>query len=104
MQTLMREYSSHFVTRVCLWIIKRGNYRNAFLTCRKHRIDFNVIVDRDPKLFTERLPSFIEQVHEVDYINLFLTNLGSVAFPDLPNGLLIRSRSQAEFAATRGNI
>lgn len=39
-----------------------------------------MIVDRDPKLFRERLSSFIEQVHDVDYINLFLTNLGSVLF------------------------
>lgn len=74
------------------------------MTCRKHRIDLNVIVDRDPKLFTERLSSFVEQVHEVDYLNLFLTDLGSVTFLDLPTGLLIRVRSQAEFAATRGNI
>ena len=73
------------------------------MTCRKHRIDLNVIVDRDPKLFTKCLSSFIEQVHDVDYINLFLTNLGSVASLDL-TGLLIRVRSQAEFAATRTNI
>lgn len=100
----MREYSPQLVTRFRLLISTRGNYRKAFLTCRKHRIDLNVIVDRDPKLFKERLTSFIEQVHDVDYINLFLTNLGSVAFLGLPSGLLIRVRSQAEFAATRGNI
>jgi elongator complex protein 1 len=58
-------------------VVTRGNYRKAFLACRKHRIDLNVIVDKDPKRFRERLPSFIEQVHDVDYINLFLTNLGS---------------------------
>ena len=74
------------------------------MTCRKHRIDLNVIIDREPKLFIERLSSFIEQVHDVDYINLFLTNLGSVAFLDLPTRLLIRVRSQAKLAATRGNI
>jgi elongator complex protein 1 len=59
---------------------KRGNYRKAFLACRKHRIDLNVIVDRDPDLFRKRLTSFIEQVHDVDYINLFLTSLGFVIF------------------------
>ncbi|KAH9985168.1 IKI3 family-domain-containing protein [Russula vinacea] len=58
-----------------------GNYRKAFVTCRKHRIDLNVIVDRDPKLFRERLSSFIEQVYDVDYINLFLTNLGQSSQP-----------------------
>ena len=87
-----------------LWVTTREDYRKAFLTCRKHRIDLNVIVDRDPKLFTERLSTFIEQVHDVDYINLFLTNLGSVSFLDLPTGLLIRVRLQPEFAATRANI
>ena len=90
--------------RFRLCVTTRGNYRKAFLTCRKHHIDLNVIVDRDPKLFIERLSSFIEQVHDVDYINLFLTNLGSVTFLDLPSRLLIRVRSQAEFAATRSNI
>jgi hypothetical protein len=100
----MREYFLLFVARFRLWVTTRGNYRKAFLTCRKHRIDLNVIVDRDPKLFRERLSSFIEQVHDVDYINLFLTNLGSVTFLDLHTGLLIRDRSQAEFAAARGNI
>jgi len=64
----------------------RGNYRKAFLTCRKHRIDLNVIVDRDPKLFRERLSSFIKQVHDVDYINLFLTNLGSIVSLNLLTG------------------
>lgn len=58
----------------------RGNYRKAFLACRKHRIDLNVLVDRDPKLFGERLPSFVEQVSDIDYINLFLTNLAFVLF------------------------
>ena len=58
----------------------RGNYRKAFLACRKHRIDLNVIVDRDPKLFRERLPFFVEQVGDIDYINLFLTNLAFVIF------------------------
>lgn len=60
----------------------RGNYRKAFLACRKHRIDLNVLVDRDPKLFGERLPSFVEQVSDVDYINLFLTNLAFVPFSE----------------------
>ncbi len=75
-------------------VTTRGNYRKAFLACRKHRIDLNVIVDRDPKLFRERLPSFIEQVCDVDYINLFLTNLGSVIFSELYLLALIRVRSQ----------
>ncbi|KAI0253762.1 IKI3 family-domain-containing protein [Lactifluus subvellereus] len=61
--------------------VDAGNYRKAFLACRKHRIDLNVIVDRDLKLFRDRLPSFVEQVRDVDYINLFLTNLGQGSQP-----------------------
>ncbi|KAH9042892.1 IkappaB kinase complex IKAP component [Lactarius deliciosus] len=61
--------------------VDAGNYRKAFLACRKHRIDLNVIVDRDPKLFRERLPFFVEQVGDVDYINLFLTNLAQGSQP-----------------------
>jgi elongator complex protein 1 len=61
--------------------VDAGNYRKAFLACRKHRIDLNVIVDRDPKLFRERLPFFVEEVNDVDYINLFLTNLAQGSQP-----------------------
>ena len=82
------------MTAQYLSVTSRGNYRKAFLACRKHRIDLNVIVDRDPKQFRERLPSFIEQVCDVDYINLFLTNLGLVAFSELYLLILIRVRSQ----------
>ena len=55
-----------------------GNYRKAFLACRKHRIDLNFIVDHDHAKFLENIPSFVEQVHEVDYINLLLTGLGYI--------------------------
>jgi elongator complex protein 1 len=57
----------------------RGNYRKAMLACRKHRIDLNVIVDHDSKAFLARIDSFVEQVHEVDYINIFLSAIGFVA-------------------------
>ncbi|KAJ7744686.1 pol II transcription elongation factor [Mycena metata] len=52
------------------------NHRKAFLSCRKHRIDLNALVEHDHAAFLENLPLFLEQVHEVDYINLFLTGIG----------------------------
>lgn len=61
----------------------RGNYRKAFFACRKHRIDLNVLVDHDQATFLNRIPSFIEQVHEVDHINLLLAGLGYVRSPHL---------------------
>ena len=57
-------------------LVLRGDYAKAFTACRKHRIDLNVLVEHNREAFLERLPSFIEQVSDVDYINLFLTNLG----------------------------
>ena len=59
-------------------LLHRGNYRKAFVACRKHRIDLNVIVDHDRAAFMSRLASFVEQVDDVDHINLFLTSLGCV--------------------------
>ena len=53
-----------------------GNYGKAFTACRKHRIDLNVFVEHDQEAFIKGIPSFVEQVADVDYINLFLTNLG----------------------------
>ncbi|KAG5640485.1 hypothetical protein DXG03_008338, partial [Asterophora parasitica] len=61
--------------------IDAGNYRKAFFACRKHRIDLNVLVDHDQAKFLERISSFVEQIHEVDHINLFLSGLGRGSQP-----------------------
>ncbi|KAF8963616.1 IKI3 family-domain-containing protein [Flammula alnicola] len=53
-----------------------GNYRKAFFACRKHRIDLNVIVDHNPEAFGERIPSFVDQIPEVEHLNLFLALIG----------------------------
>jgi IKI3 family len=74
------------------------------LACRKHRIDLNVIVNQDPKLFRERLPSFVEQVHDVDYINLFLTSLGFVSFTGAAKLEVDQRFSQPKFAAAGGDF
>ncbi|KAJ7133724.1 pol II transcription elongation factor [Mycena crocata] len=55
------------------------HYRKAFLSCRKHRIDLKALVEHDHAAFLENIPSFVEQVHEVDHINLFLTGIGQGA-------------------------
>jgi hypothetical protein len=56
----------------------RGRYRKAFFACRKHRIDVNVIVDRNLGKFMNDISDFVDQVPEVDHINLFLTLIGYV--------------------------
>ena len=54
---------------------RRGAYRSAFVTCRKHRLDLNILHDLDPARFMASLPSFVEQIPEVDYLNLFVSSL-----------------------------
>lgn len=58
--------------------MSRLNYRTAFIACRKHRIELNLLVDHRPEVFVQNIGIFLDQVDEVDYINLFLTNIGFV--------------------------
>ncbi|KAE9404784.1 IKI3-domain-containing protein [Gymnopus androsaceus JB14] len=58
-----------------------GEYRKAFFACRKHRIDLNFLIEHNETAFLEGLSSFVEQVHEVVHLNLFLTTLGFGAHP-----------------------
>ncbi|OWZ30446.1 elongator complex protein 1, partial [Cryptococcus neoformans AD2-60a] len=55
----------------------QSSYRAAFLTCRKHRLDLNILYDLDPEKFMANLENFVEQVYEVDYLNLFISSLNS---------------------------
>lgn len=61
------------------WGTGSGQWRKAFLSCRKHRIDLIILVDHSPEGFFADLPGFVEQINDVDYINLFLTGVGYVA-------------------------
>lgn len=54
------------------------DYSKAFSACRRHRVDLNVFVEHNKDAFMSRLPQFLEQVNDVDYINLFLTSIGYV--------------------------
>lgn len=51
------------------------NYRSAFVACRKNRIDLNILYDDGPERFMENIEAFVKQVADVDYLNLFLSNL-----------------------------
>ncbi|KAJ7630747.1 pol II transcription elongation factor [Roridomyces roridus] len=64
------------VTEVVRHDLDSREYRKAFLSCRKHRIDLQMLVEHDPEAFFKNLHLFVDQVHEVDHINLFLTNIG----------------------------
>ncbi len=51
------------------------DYRSAFLHCRTHRIDLNIIYDLAPETFLNSIPEFVKQIPEVDYLNLFISGL-----------------------------
>jgi elongator complex protein 1 len=51
------------------------DFKTAFVLCRKHRIDMNLIVDHNPESFMGHVRLFIQQVAEVDYLNLFVSSL-----------------------------
>ncbi|KAF9189964.1 hypothetical protein BGZ51_008686 [Haplosporangium sp. Z 767] len=55
--------------------LDKRDFRTAFVTCRKHRIDLNILYDHNPKVFMENVSEFVKQVKEVDYLNLFLSFL-----------------------------
>lgn len=56
--------------------LNERDFKSAFTICRKHRIDTNVLFDHCEKMFTlETWKEFILQIGNVDYLNLFITNL-----------------------------
>ncbi|KAL0568757.1 putative elongator complex protein 1 [Marasmius crinis-equi] len=74
-----------------------GQYRKAFLSCRKHRVDLNFLVEHNQEAFLNGLSSFVEQVHEVDHINLFLTSVGQGSqSPETIGSLCDSLRTQLE--------
>lgn len=50
-------------------------YREAFINCRKHRIDLNLLADHDPTVFMDNLDLFLDQIPEGDHLNLFVSAL-----------------------------
>ena len=56
-------------------LLDTKNFRKAFLTLRRHRIDLNVLYDHNPEAFTENCAEFVEQLESPNYINLFLSDL-----------------------------
>ncbi|KZT27113.1 IkappaB kinase complex IKAP component [Neolentinus lepideus HHB14362 ss-1] len=65
------------VMRAIVRDVEAGRYRKAFLAARKHRIDLSTLVNRDANTFMANIPQFVEQVEDIEYMNLFLTSLGS---------------------------
>lgn len=55
--------------------IQEKKYRRAFLACRNHRVDMNILHDYNPDAFIADIKHFVDQVKKVEYIDLFLSQL-----------------------------
>lgn len=55
--------------------IKQKNYKDAFITCRTHRIDLDILHDYEPELFFNNVETFINQISKVEYLDLFVSCL-----------------------------
>ena len=55
--------------------IEAKKYRSAFLACRNHRVDMNILHDHAPRQFVANVDLFIKQLRKVEYIDLFLSTL-----------------------------
>ena len=50
-------------------------YRTAFLACRNHRVDMNILHDHNPQQFLADVDLFIDKVNKPEHIDLFLSQL-----------------------------
>ena len=50
--------------------INRKQYKKAFLACRNHRVDMNILHDHAPSSFLANVGLFVEQVKKTEYIDL----------------------------------
>lgn len=55
--------------------ISEKKYDEAFLACRSHRVDMNILHDHNPLRFLADIGFFIDQLAKVEYIDLFLSQL-----------------------------
>ncbi|KAK3098402.1 hypothetical protein FSP39_019180 [Pinctada imbricata] len=47
----------------------------AMSVMRKHRINMNLLYDHNPEMFLQNVDKFVKQINNVNFINLFLTDL-----------------------------
>ena len=55
--------------------INDSKYKKAFLACRNHRVDMNILYDHAPEKFLQNVGLFIDQIQKVEHIDLFLSQL-----------------------------
>jgi elongator complex protein 1 len=55
--------------------IENKKYHLAYLACRSHMVDMNILHDYMPTQFMENIALFVDQVKRVEFIDEFLSRL-----------------------------
>jgi len=55
--------------------IQAKKYKKAFIACRNHRVDMNILHDYNAEAFIADAELFVDQVGKSEYIDLFLSQL-----------------------------
>ena len=56
-------------------LLDKREYAVAFKALRRHRINMNVFHDYNPEMFMSSIPEFITQIHQPQFLNIFITEL-----------------------------
>ncbi|XP_066271077.1 elongator complex protein 1-like [Branchiostoma lanceolatum] len=56
-------------------MIDSHQFLEAFLIMRKHRVNLNLLCDLNPKMFLSCVREVVTQLRDINYLNLFLTEL-----------------------------
>lgn len=52
-------------------------YGKAFRLLRQHKIDINLIYDVNPEQFLSHIKTFVSEVSQIDFLNLFINSLSN---------------------------
>lgn len=55
--------------------ISEHDYLKAFIACRTHRIDLDILYDYDREAFENNAELFVQQINRIDYLDLFVSCL-----------------------------
>ncbi|RMY09186.1 hypothetical protein D0868_04380 [Hortaea werneckii] len=55
--------------------IVNRDYKKAFMICRSHRVDMNILHDYAPEQFMQDIELFIKQVKKTEHVDLFLSSV-----------------------------
>jgi elongator complex protein 1 len=59
-------------------LLNNKEYLEAFLMCRKNRLDLNLLIDYDYESFAQNISTALTQIEKPDYINLLIASLKDI--------------------------